>query len=262
MTYGNKSLRKTGSIAYAVFKKSIVIIVICAAWFIVPNYTESRYLPPLLEILKAWKELIEKGEYAKDFSASMSLWFIAVVLAVAASVPLGILLGKFKTFEEYIDPTLQIARNTSILALLPLFILLFGIGSVSKIAIIIFAAFPPTIINTIQGVKNVDPILIKSAQSMGVSKSRLLFKVVLPSATPYIFAGIRISAGIGLIVLVGAEMVGAQYGLGFMIFNYSHTYMIPEMYIGIISLAGIGILVNFILLKLEHRLTIWKEKVD
>jgi NitT/TauT family transport system permease protein len=151
-------------------------------------------------------------------------------------------------------------RNTSILAILPLFLLIFGVGDISKYAIVIWACLPPTLINTIQGVKNADPVLIRSARSMGITTLGLFWKIVMPSAMPFILAGFRLSAGIALIVLVGAEMLGARYGLGFMIYNFMHAYMIPDMYVGIVMLAIIGIIVNAILIRVENYLTRWQEK--
>jgi NitT/TauT family transport system permease protein len=171
-----------------------------------------------------------------------------------------LLLGWFARLERYLDPTLQIIRNTPVLAILPIFILILGIGDASKIAIVIWATFFPTLLNTIQGVKNVDTVLIRSAQSMGISSVGLFFKVILPAASPYILAGFRLSAGVALIVLVAAEMIGAMHGLGFMIFNYQHSYQVPKMYVGILTLAIIGVITNWLLLKLEGRLTRWQEK--
>jgi NitT/TauT family transport system permease protein len=158
-----------------------------------------------------------------------------------------------------VDPLLQVIRNTSVLAILPLFVLILGIGEVSKIGIIIWAAFFPSLINTIQGVKTVDPVLIRSARSMGCSETRLFVKVILPAASPYILAGLRLSAGVSLIVVVGAEMIGARFGLGYMIFNYQHNYLVPYMYVGILTLAIIGVVVNSLLVLFEKRLTRWQE---
>jgi NitT/TauT family transport system permease protein len=189
----------------------------------------------------------------------MKVAVLGLLIAEATSIPIGFFLGRFKTVEEYLDPLLQVIRNTSVLAILPLFVLILGIGEVSKIGIIIWAAFFPSLINTIQGVKNVDPILILSARSMGLRETGLFLKVILPAASPYILSGLRLSAGVSLIVVVGAEMIGARYGLGYMIFNYQHNYMVPYMYVGILTLAIIGVAVNSLLIRLEKKLMSWQE---
>jgi NitT/TauT family transport system permease protein len=102
-------------------------------------------------------------------------------------------------------------------------------------------------------------VLINLAKSMNISRSGLFWQVILPGALPYILAGVRLSAGVSLIVVVGAEMIGARYGLGYMIFNYQHNYMVPYMYVGILTLAIIGVLVNWFFVTLENRLLIWQE---
>jgi len=241
-------------------KKSILIVLLLIIWLTIPNYIDNIFVPPLLRVLKAGAALAVTGELEMHIVTSLKIAFVGLIISTAIAVPLGVLLGWFKEAEEYIDPIFQIIRNTSILAILPLFILVLGIGDASKYAIIIWATLPPTLLNTIQGVKNADPVLIRAAQSMGISRLGLFAKVIIPSAMPFILAGFRLSAGIALIVLVGAEMLGAKYGLGFMIFNYMHAYMIPNMYVGILTLAIIGMAVNSLLVRLENRLTAWQEK--
>jgi len=146
------------------------------------------------------------------------------------------------------------------MALFPLFLLVLGAGDISKIAILVWAAFFPTLLNTIQGVKNVDMTLIRSAQSMGISGPGMFAKVILPAASPYILCGLRLSTGVIWVVVVAAEMLGARAGLGYMIFTYEHVYMVPQMYVGIISLAIIGVVSNAILVRLENHITRWQEK--
>ncbi|MDR1496126.1 MAG: ABC transporter permease, partial [Clostridiales Family XIII bacterium] len=246
--------------AFVAYKKSIVIIGLVVVWLIVPNYVHSMFVPPLASVLEAGRELAVTGKLWLHTIASLKVAFVGLAISTVIAVPLGVLLGWFKTVEDYIDPVFQIMRNTSILAILPLFLLIFGVGDISKYAIVIWACLPPTLINTIQGVKNADPVLIRSARSMGIGTPGLFLKVVMPSAMPFILAGFRLSAGIALIVLVGAEMLGARYGLGFMIYNFMHAYMIPDMYVGILMLAIIGIIVNAVLVRAENYLTRWQEK--
>ncbi|MDR1136268.1 MAG: ABC transporter permease [Clostridiales Family XIII bacterium] len=245
---------------YKVFKKSVVIAVLLVLWLIVPNFVHSMFLPPLGTVLKAGGGLAASGELWMHVCTSLKIAFAGLMISTVIAIPLGIILGWFKTVEDYIDPVFQVVRNTSILAMLPVFLLVLGIGDASKYAIITWATLPPTLINTIQGVKNADPVLIRSAKSMSIGNIGLFAKVIIPSAMPFILAGFRLSAGISLIVLVGAEMLGARYGLGFMIFNYMHAYMIPNMYVGILSLAIIGMIVNSLLVMLENYLTRWREK--
>jgi len=242
------------------YQKTVVIAALVVLWIIVPLFIDNIYVPSLLVVLKEFGALIASGELFKHIGASLKIAFIGLFIAEALAIPLGVLIGWFKKVDAYLDPLLQVMRNTSILAILPLFVLFLGIGELSKIAIIVWGCFFPTLINTIQGVKTTDLNLIRSAQSMGISNLGLFVKVVIPAASPYILAGFRLSAGIALIVLVGAEMVGAFYGIGFMIFNAQHAYMIPRMYVGILTLAILGVLVNLLSTKLENGLLSWQER--
>src|SRR5690606_38227794 len=123
----------------------------------------------------------------------------------------------YSKFSDIINPLLEIFRNTAALALLPVFILFLGIGEASKIGLIIYACVWPILLNTISGVRNVDPLLIKSARTMGLSSIKLFRKVILPAAVPTIFVGVRLAGGFSVLMLVAAEMVGAKAGLGYLI---------------------------------------------
>jgi NitT/TauT family transport system permease protein len=145
------------------------------------------------------------------------------------------------------------------LAILPLFVLFLGIGEASKIGVILFGCFFPQLLNTVEGVKNVDPVLIRSAKSTGISNAGLFWKVVLPGAMSYIIAGFRLCASISFLILVGAEMLGADHGLGLMIYRYQQSFLVTKMYAGIIVMIVLGVLINFLVAKLEKRLTVWKD---
>jgi NitT/TauT family transport system permease protein len=251
---------KTLQIFRLIWQKSAVIVLLLIAWLIIPAYIDNMYIPPLWEVLKAYGDLIANGDLWIHIASSMRVVLCGFLSAEVIAISLGLLLGWFNRPERYLDPLLQVMRNTSVLALLPLFVLIFGIGLLSKTVIIAWGAFFPTLINTSQGVKNTDPNLIKSAKSMGIGNVGLFLKVVLPASSPYILAGIRLSAGIALIVIVGAEMIGASSGLGWMIFNYQQAYIIPKMYVGVLTLSIIGVIVNTLLIKLERKLTRWQER--
>jgi NitT/TauT family transport system permease protein len=158
-----------------------------------------------------------------------------------------------------VDAPLQAGRQISALALFPVFILIFGIGEVSKAIIIFWASFWPILLNTVVGVKNIDPILIRSARSMGANGGKLFFNLIVPAAAPSTFTGIRLGASYAFMVLVAAEMVGANSGLGFLVLNSQETFKIPEMYAAIITLCLFGLLINYILLELERRATKWRQ---
>jgi NitT/TauT family transport system permease protein len=147
------------------------------------------------------------------------------------------------------------------LALYPLFILLFGLGETSKVAIIFWGAVWPILLNTIEGVRGVEPLFVKTAYSMGASKRILFTRVILPATFPTIFTGIRLSASRSFFILVAAEMMGSSSGLGHLVFFSEANLRIAEMYCGILMLIILGVAINYILVTLEKRITRWKEEI-
>lgn len=257
------NLHKSISHLKNALQKSIIIVLFLALWEILPSsgIIDRSFLPPVSEVAGALIKMIASGELMTHISISLQRAFLGFAFAVLVAIPLGMLMGWYKLFEKIVDPLVQTFRNTSTLALYPVFILFLGIGEASKIAIIFKAAVWPILINTISGVKGVDPLLIKSARSMAVSNSFIFRKVVLPFSIPSIAAGIRLSASISLVVLVAAEMIGAKSGLGFLIINMQYNFMIPEMYAAIATITLLGLFLNYILVWLEKKATSWKEEI-
>uniref|UniRef100_UPI000A4AA540 ABC transporter permease n=1 Tax=Aldersonia kunmingensis TaxID=408066 RepID=UPI000A4AA540 len=155
---------------------------------------------------------------------------------------------------------LELFRNTAALALLPVFVLILGIGEESKVALVVYACTFPILLNTITGVRTVEPLLVKSAASMGFSSLRLFQKVVLPAAVPSIFTGIRMAAASSILVLIAAEMVGAKAGLGYLITASQLNFQIPQMYAGIIAIALVGLVFNAVIVFIERRLSRWRQE--
>jgi NitT/TauT family transport system permease protein len=116
----------------------------------------------------------------------------------------------------------------------------------------------PLLLNTIAAVKQVDPLLVKSARTIGASAQQLFLKVILPASVPTIFVGLRTASASGILVLIAAEMVGAKSGLGFLVINAQYSFLITDMYFGIIAITFIGVLFNYAIEVLERRLTAWK----
>ncbi|MFX3632529.1 MAG: ABC transporter permease [Candidatus Pristimantibacillus sp.] len=254
------ALRWSLSKLYKGFKSSIAIISFLLLWELLPRLgvVNVTFLPPLSAVLSAWWQLLLSGDLTDHLSASLIRSFGGFSLAILVSIPIGLAIGWWKPVAEYLNPLLELFRNTAALAILPVFILLLGLGETSKIAIVFYACAFPLLLNTISGVRNVDPLLIKSARSMGLTSVGLFRKVILPASVPTIFVGIRQAGASSIMVLVAAEMVGARSGLGYLIQYTQFSFQIPEMYAGIISISVIGILINYLLVFVEHKLTAWK----
>lgn len=235
------------------------VALLLVAWQIAPSlgWVDRTFLPPLSDVVHAWWQLARSGELWQDTSVSLRRSLTGFGLAIAAGVPLGLVIGWYPLAAELLNPVLTIFLNTAALALLPVFTLILGIGETSKIMIIVYASIWPVLYNTIGGVRGVDPLLIKSARSLGVAPLRLFQKVILPAAVPTIFTGVRLGGAASILVLITTEMVGAKSGLGYLIINSQFNFQIPQMYAGIITVSAAGVAFNALLRALERRFSTW-----
>ncbi|AEH08212.1 MULTISPECIES: ABC transporter permease [Protofrankia] len=253
-------LPRAGRIAGGISRRVVGILILLAAWETLPRLgvVDRVFLPPFSEVADEWVVLLRGGDLWEHTSASLTRAASGFAIAIAIALPLGLLIGWFRLAAQFLNPVLEVFRNTAPLALLPVFVLIFGLGETSKIAIIVYACVWPVLLNTISGVQGVDPLLVKSARSMGLPSVRLFQKVILPAAVPTIFTGVRLAGAYAILILVAAELVGAQAGLGYLI-NYAQSnFAIPEMYAGIITVSVVGLIINQGLLALERRFTRWR----
>ncbi|MEN3305939.1 MAG: NitT/TauT family transport system permease protein [Micromonosporaceae bacterium] len=252
--------RRPLSLLRGAAQRTVAIGLLAAVWEVFPrlHVVDSTFLPPLSEVLQAWWALALDGELAQHVETSMVRSLSGLGLAILAAVPLGLLIGWYKPVATLLSPLLEVFRNTAALALMPVFILILGLGELSKISIIVYGCSWPILLNTISGVKTVDPLLVKSARSMGLSSPRLFQKVVLPAAVPTIFTGIRLAGAYSILILIAAELAGAKAGLGYLITYAQQNFDIGDMYAGIITISAIGLIVNQTLVYLERRFSTWR----
>jgi NitT/TauT family transport system permease protein len=241
-------------------QRSIAIAALLTVWETFPrlNLVDATFLPPLSQVLKAWWGLAVSGQLAEHVEASLVRSLSGFGLAIAVAVPLGLFIGWYKRVATLLNPVLELFRNTAALALLPVFVLILGLGETSKIAIILYGCSWPILLNTISGVRTVDPLLVKSARSLGLPPLRLFQKVVLPAAVPTIFTGIRLAGAYSILILIAAELVGAKAGLGYLITYAQFNFDVPDMYAGIITISAIGLVINQLLVALERRFSTWR----
>ncbi len=262
---GKQGLLKTYLAKFNSWSKGLyLVIAFFALWELLPRLgiINQVFLPTFSETIKTLIGLFASGKIFIHVGASLARALVGFFLAVIFAIPLGFLMGWYNRFEKYTDLFMQTLRNTSTFALFPIFLLLFGLGEASKVAIIFYAATWQLLINTISGVKNIDPLYIKAAKSMGATDSQLFGKVILPASLPSIVSGARLGIKIAFMTVIAAEMIGAKSGLGFFIQNAQYNFMIPEMYAGVLVLAVIGVVLNYILVWLENKATSWKGGVD
>ncbi|GII62109.1 ABC transporter permease [Sphaerisporangium krabiense] len=251
---------RTGAWFASAAKRSAALVVLVALWEFLPRsgLVDRVFVPPLSEDLAAWYELLRNGQLVEHLQASLVRSLAGFGLAIALAIPLGLAIGWYRPVAELLNPVLEVFRNTSPVALLPVFALILGIGETNKIVFVLYACSWPILLNTIGGVRTVEPLLIKSARSMGLGPLRLFQKVILPAAVPTIFTGVRLAGAYSILVLLFAEMVGAKAGLGYLIQASQSNFRITDMYAGIITISALGLAFNQVLVVVERRFSTWR----
>lgn len=252
-------LRRGSAIGRAAFRRFGVVFGFLALWQIgaTQGWINPTVFPPLDQILAALWQGLSSGALLDDIGISLQRSGIAFAAAVGLGIPLGLFMGQIRSVEEALDPILQFFRQTSALALYPVFILLLGLGEASKVFVIFWATLFPILLATIGGVKEVDRKLIEMAATFGASRRTVFTRVVLPAAVPSIFVGLRLSATTALLLLIAAEMIGANKGIGFQVMNAQYNFQIPQMFAAILLLALLGLGANAVLVVLQRRLCRW-----
>jgi sulfonate transport system permease protein len=221
------------------------------------GWINPTVFPPLNKIIAATWTGVVGGALLDDIAISLQRSGLAFSAAIALGIPLGLFMGQMRAVEQALDPILQFFRQTSALALYPVFILLLGLGESSKVFVIFWATLFPILLATIGGVKEVDRKLIEMAATFGASRLTIFRRVVLPASVPSIFVGLRLSATTALLLLIAAEMIGANKGLGFQVMNAQYNFQIPQMFAAILLLALLGLTANYVLVTLQRRLCRW-----
>jgi len=217
-------------------------------------------LPAPDEVLRAGIKMAASGELLKHVTASLSRVLWGFSIAATLGIVVGTALGRSRLLEHLVEPMLEMLRPIPPLAFLPMMVLWFGIGEASKVAFIAYAAFFPIFTTTIEGIKYVDPVLIRAASSLGASERQIFWHVVLPAATPNIITGMRLAFGLSFFVIVAAEFIAADSGLGFLINDARTFFLVSNMLLGAAVIGIIGVLANVLLRKLEGRLLRWRNE--
>lgn len=243
----------------------IVPGVLLIFWHIATTRRWARLIPTPYETAEYMVDFVAGGIYNDAFSAtahihllaSMSRVFGGFGLAVLAALPLGLLIGRIPLARQTLDPFFQLMRPIPVTAWLPLSMILFGLGPRSAFALVFLGAFFPILLNTIFGVKNVDPKLFEAASMLGCKGNAQFFKVVLPAALPSIFTGLRLGLGLAWFVIVVGEMTGVPQGLGAVIMD-GRTLSRTELVIcGMIIIGIAGFLSDRIVVAIGNRLLRW-----
>jgi len=226
-----------------------------------PPLVNPTFLPSPMTVAQTFMKLAQSGyqghTLAHHFLISLMRFGIAFFICIMIGVPVGLLMGMHSGVRAVLDPPIETTRPIPKLALLPLFIIWFGIGELSKTIVIIAALFPMISIAAMQSVRGVSIRKIQAAQSLGASRSMIFWRVLLPASLPGIFTGIRVAVGIGVTMLVGAEMVATSDGIAWMALTAADFVQTDVVLVGVLVMAALGYGLDQLFRLLERRAVHW-----
>jgi NitT/TauT family transport system permease protein len=217
-------------------------------------------LPTPPEVVEKAVQMWNAGILQQDILASLARVLTGFLLGSAVAIPVGFLMGWYTIGRGLFEPWIQFFRTIPPLALLPLVLVLLGIGEVPKVTVIFLAAFLACVISTYQGVVNVDRTLINAARVLGAKDGAIFLRVVVPASTPFILVGMRVGLGSSWATLVAAELLAAPAGLGFRMQQAQLYYDLATIFVGIVMIGILGLVMDRLLLLAETKLTGWQER--
>ncbi|MGH1357378.1 MAG: ABC transporter permease [Burkholderiaceae bacterium] len=222
------------------------------------GWISALVLPAPAEALTAFVDLAQSGNLWRHVSASLTRLIAGFTAGTLLGLLVGTLVGLSSLARAGVTPLVSAIFPIPKIALLPLFIIWFGIGEGSKVATILFGSFFPTVIATYGGIDNVDRTLIRMGQSFNLSRMEIIRKIIAPASLPAILSGMRISASISIILLVAAEMIGAEYGIGAYVLLAGNLMATDQLLVGVAMLSVLGLTVNFLITQAERRFLSWR----
>jgi NitT/TauT family transport system permease protein len=221
------------------------------------GYLNPLFFPVPSLIAVAFFTMVADGEIQANLSITLFRVFAGFLIGTIPGIAVGLLMGASEKIRLLLDPVVAAIYPIPKLAIFPLFMIIFGIGELSKIMAVAIGCFFLVLINAMAGVRNINRVYFEVAKNYGANKRQLFSRVILPASLPMIFTGIRLALGTSLIVVVGVEFVSANYGIGALIWNAWETFEIEKLYVGIFLCAVLGILFTVVLKWAEVRITPW-----
>jgi ABC-type nitrate/sulfonate/bicarbonate transport system permease component len=216
------------------------------------------YIPPVSDVLIALTQIISSGEVAGHAVTTLFRFLAGYFLAATIAVSSGIILGHFRFAYSLLEMLIEFLRPMPSVAIIPVAILLLGIGDSMIVAVTVYASTWPILVNTIDGVRRIERTLLDTGKTFGLTDRQILCQIVLPAASPYIVTGLRISLSIALILVTTAEMVAGSKGLGFFILDQERSFNTSNMYAGIIIVAVGGYALNRLFVMVEGKAMKWR----
>jgi ABC-type nitrate/sulfonate/bicarbonate transport system permease component len=224
------------------------------------GHIRRTFLPPPSDIWWTLWGILAGGEFLTSIGATLALFIVGYILSMLLGIVLGLLMGTSQICADLFEPLVEGIRPIPKAALIPALMLFLGIGIEMEVAAIVLASFFPVLINTIQGVRSVDPVLIATGRTFGYGRTAIVLKIILPAAIPYIAAGMRIALGLALLTTILAEMLAGTGGIGALILDHQRSFRVRQMYSWLVVLAVLGTGLNFAMSYGERKLVPWLEK--
>ncbi|MDT0569566.1 ABC transporter permease subunit [Streptomyces sp. DSM 3412] len=232
-------------------------LVLVTAWWLVSDDSTDVFWPPLRTILGTFPDVWTEERLRADVLPSLLRLTAGYALAAVVGVAVGTVIGSYRRVRAVCEPVLEFLRAVPPPVLVPVIMLFAGIGDTMKIAVIASGCVWPILLNTVEGVRAVDSVMAETARSYGITGAARLRNVVLRSASPQIFAGLRQALSIGIILMVISEMTAASNGLGYTIVQFQRGFAIPDMWTGILVLGLLGFLLSVVFRLVERRVLGW-----
>jgi NitT/TauT family transport system permease protein len=229
-------------------------------WYIAAAVARSTLFPTPVQVASAAASLTRQGVLVPDILASLQRVAIGFSGGILAAIPVGFAMAWYRWVRGALEPWIQFLRAIPPLAMIPLVIILLGIGELPKYLVIGLAAFLPTTVAVFQGVVDVDSNLINAARVLGAPRRAVFARVVIPASSPMILTGMRIALGNAWATLVAAELIASHSGLGYMTSQGQLYFDVKEIYVGIVAIGILGILMDRIIYLSQQRLTSWQER--
>lgn len=238
---------------------AVTLVLGLGLWWAVAAFSGNTLVPSPPQVAVAALELARDGSLWSNTLASLGRVLAGFVLGIALAIPAGFLMGWYRLARGLVEPWVQFMRTVPPLALIPLVIVILGIGEDAKVFVIFLASFLGCVLATFQGVRNVDNTLVNAARVLGADDFTIFRRVVVPASTPFIFVGMRIALGSAWATLVASELIAAPTGLGRMMQVATQFLQTDRIVVGIVMIGLLGFAMDRLLLWIERRLTAWQE---
>jgi NitT/TauT family transport system permease protein len=222
------------------------------------GFVDVRFFPAPSTIISALLKMAQSGELLENVLISLQRITLGFLLGGIPAIFIGILMGISRPVRALVDPLITATYPIPKSSLLPLILLIFGLGEMSKVVMVAIGVFFPVAINATAGVLQISPIYLDVGKSFKASRWDTFRTIALPGALPFIMTGIKLGAGLALILIAIAEMVGAKSGIGYMIWSAWETFAVAKMYVGLFVIALIGFAISFALNEVERWIIRWK----